>query len=136
MPITIQELKDLMAKATPGPWEIHEELGRDEAWCDWHRVGPYDLMSGRCNDDDRLLAKLPDIARLALELAEEVERLKIKAKCRHESLADDLEISTIEYCPKGCDGETCADGRVFCKGCDATVYDIHRGHEGCKYGRC
>lgn len=50
-----------MENHTPGPWEITENLGMDEAWCNWHRVGPVDLMGGSANANSRLIAAAPDM---------------------------------------------------------------------------
>lgn len=58
-----------------------------------------------------------------------------KPACRHKNLSDDIEASTVDYCPKGCDGATVVDGSVFCTDCGKVVYEIHFGHEGCRYGR-
>lgn len=55
--------------------------------------------------------------------------------CEHKKLTDDFEFDMLEYCPKGCDGAKMIDGRVYCEDCDETIYEVHRGHEGCKYGR-
>lgn len=51
----------MAAKHTPGPWEITEDLGMDEAWCNWHRVGPVDLMGSTANANSRLIAAAPDM---------------------------------------------------------------------------
>lgn len=55
--------------------------------------------------------------------------------CEHANLDDDIEVSVVEHCPKGCDGAAVVDGSVFCLDCNAVIYEIHSGHEGCKYGR-
>lgn len=52
----LRKLAELRERATEGPWQISERLGKDEAWCDWHRVGPFDLMGGNADDDDRYIS--------------------------------------------------------------------------------
>lgn len=49
------------AKHTPGPWVIQENTGMDEAWCDWHNVGPISLMGGKADANSRLIAAAPDL---------------------------------------------------------------------------
>jgi len=52
-------LADLERKAlaaTPGPWEVSEEEGWDEAWCDWHSVGPLSLKGGKLSADTAFIA--------------------------------------------------------------------------------
>ena len=46
---------------TKGPWEIVEDLGMDEAWCNWHKVGPFHLMGSKANADSRLIAAAPEL---------------------------------------------------------------------------
>lgn len=48
-------------KFTPGPWDIKENLGTDEAYCDWHKVGPVDLMGGKANGNSHLIAAAPEL---------------------------------------------------------------------------
>lgn len=48
-------------KFTPGPWGIKENLGTDEAYCDWHKVGPVDLMGGKANANSHLIAAAPEL---------------------------------------------------------------------------
>lgn len=85
-----------MAGHTPGPWEITENLGRDEAWCDWHQVGPIHLMGGKANANSRLIAAAPDM----LEALRYVEtRCVSEAAYPHASLEDrkmrDLVVAAI-----------------------------------------
>ena len=54
--------------------------------------------------------------------------------CEHKNKTHTLEQKDISWCPKGCEGST-IDLIVSCKDCGATIYEIHEGHEGCKYGR-
>jgi hypothetical protein len=49
------------AQHTPGPWVIKENTGWDEAWCDWHDVGPISLMGGEADANSRLIAAAPDL---------------------------------------------------------------------------
>lgn len=51
----VKELEALDAKATKAPWVITADsaMGRDEAWCYWHTVGPLELMGiGELATDD------------------------------------------------------------------------------------
>jgi hypothetical protein len=63
------------------------------------------------------------------------EQVQEQPECKHENLDDDFEFSQLEYCPKGHEGEPVLDGTVFCTDCGKVIYEVHRGHEGCKYGR-
>lgn len=54
-------------------------------------------------------------------------------KCSHENLTHTLEQGIID-CPKGCEGTT-VDLVITCKDCEKVIYEVHEGHEGCKYGR-
>jgi len=55
--------------------------------------------------------------------------------CRHRNIHVESSMSVVEYCPKGCDGETMIDLTVTCKDCCIVLHEEHTGHEGCKYGR-
>jgi hypothetical protein len=84
--MTIERVKELLAKATPGPWFVggHDFQGNVHLLQEQVDSGLSYLTSwGILNshgypveDNARLVAALPDIARLAIELSEEVERLK------------------------------------------------------------
>lgn len=50
-----------MSGYTKGPWDIQESTGWDEAWCDWHQVGPVSLMGPRADADSHLIAAAPDL---------------------------------------------------------------------------
>lgn len=77
----IQELKRLAEAATKGPWEITEEEGWDEAWCDWHRVGPFSLTGGKANNDSRYIAAAsPDTILALIEENERLRRVRIAAQ--------------------------------------------------------
>jgi len=56
-------------------------------------------------------------------------------KCVHKNLTHELVSEVVNYCPKGCDGEVITDLEVFCEDCKKVIYEVHQGHEGCKYGR-
>jgi hypothetical protein len=60
---------------------------------------------------------------------------EVQSVCKHPNLDDDFEVSVVEYCPKGCDGDVLIDGTVYCMNCNLVIYEVHRGHEDCKYGR-
>jgi len=60
MTIPLHELKRMMEAATklsPLPWTITEDSipGKEEAWCHWHRVGPFSMTGKDAHDDDRLV---------------------------------------------------------------------------------
>lgn len=80
MTLSKEQILALRDAATKGPWLIKENTGKDEAWCDWHEVGPFDLMGGEMNDDDRFLAALPEIAQTAIDALERVEELEKELK--------------------------------------------------------
>lgn len=72
MPITIEQIKELMERATPGPWgtQNHPNVrlriyGKGVCVCE------------AANDDARFIVALPEIAQLCLSQAEEIERLKL-----------------------------------------------------------
>lgn len=59
--LTCDELDRLAAlaeAATKGEWTITENTanGKDEAWCEWHRVGPFELMGEKADDNDHYIA--------------------------------------------------------------------------------
>ena len=85
MLLSREQIQELMDKAKKGPWEIKTSMGKDEAWCDWHRVGPFDLMGGEMTDNCRFLAALPDIAETALSALARVEELE-QIVARHKEL--------------------------------------------------
>lgn len=62
----LQQLKALAEAATPGPWIIEEGLPQDEAWCEWHNVGPFSLMGDKADADDKFIAAANPAAILAL----------------------------------------------------------------------
>lgn len=51
-----QRLREAMDGVTPGPWDIRENTGLDEMWCDWHDVGPKSLTGGEADADSRYIA--------------------------------------------------------------------------------
>lgn len=78
-----------MPGVTPGEWAIKERLGKDEAWCDWHSVGPLHLMGGEATADDRHIALCNpnNIAALLAErkaMRDEIERLREYYEAREE----------------------------------------------------
>lgn len=98
--ITIEQIKELLAKATPGPWEVKNDSanGKDEAWCYWHSVGPFELIGKDADNNSLFIAALPEIAQLCLGQAEELERLREqRARC-------------LDVCYK-------SDGMEICKNC-------------------
>lgn len=72
----LDEIERLLAAATQGEWGIQEELGQDEAWCDWHSVGPLQLTGGKANADDRLIAALHNAAPDLIAAARRVKVLE------------------------------------------------------------
>ena len=75
-------LQSLIAKAkaaTPGPWEITEDSagGKDEAWCHWHQIGPFDLTGEKPTADGLFIASCNPHLILALcELAMAAEEVQ------------------------------------------------------------
>ena len=75
--IDLAELEFKARAATKGEWDVFENLGQDEAWCDWHRVGPFDMTGGKASADDLFIqASRPSIV---LELIERVRAAEAKA---------------------------------------------------------
>ncbi len=72
--INIEELKKLALAAEPGPWEIKNDSTGDcsEAYCHWHRVGPFELMGKTADEDSRFIAAANPA--VILELIERLER--------------------------------------------------------------
>jgi hypothetical protein len=56
--MNLTNLRKIAEAATPGPWDTKEDEcnGKDEAWCYWHRVGPFSLMGEKLNHNDRFIA--------------------------------------------------------------------------------
>ena len=74
--IDLAELEAKARAATQGAWDVFENLGQDEAWCDWHRVGPFDMTGGKASADDLFIqASRPSIV---LELIERVRAAEAK----------------------------------------------------------
>lgn len=89
--IDLAELEAKARAATHGEWDIFENLGQDEAWCDWHRVGPFDMTGGKASADDLFIqASRPSIV---LELIERVRAAEAKT----------AEPVALETCPS-CNG--------------------------------
>lgn len=66
-PLTETELDALIqaeAKATKGPWAIVEDAanGKDEAWCEWHKIGPLDMTGAKPDSDGQFIAALRNAA--------------------------------------------------------------------------
>lgn len=76
--ITIEQIKELMGKATPGEWEIVPPVGEQIHWTigteggSKHAPVTWSLSEANTN----FIAALPSIAQLCIEQAEEIERLK------------------------------------------------------------
>ena len=89
--MTIQEIRELKAKATPGPWKA-EKCGyggfsiepeivhlEDDGGCgDPECCGGRDYAAVVDANNAKLIAALPDIAQLAIDLSEENKGLKEK----------------------------------------------------------
>ena len=75
--IDLAELEAKARAATHGEWDIFENLGQDEAWCDWHRVGPFDMTGGKASADDLFIQAAQP--RVVLELIESVRAAEAKA---------------------------------------------------------
>lgn len=85
--ITIEQLRELKAKATSAPWEKSEISSEEEYYQRWIYIGPAMIGCDRYGNNEELeqskndaayIAALPDIAQLALDLAKENEELKAK----------------------------------------------------------
>ncbi len=100
MTTQIEELKRLAMAATPGPWETKEDEwgGKEEAWCYWHKVGPFSLMGKELNNDSSYItAASPDVV-LALiaqnqELATSLREF-MELPLRGHTIADRLQFSS------------------------------------------
>lgn len=79
---TDAELDEMQARcdaATEGPWDINNDLGTDEIYCDWHSVGPIALVGQFADANSIFIAHArTDIPRLIAE----VRRLR---RARHGS---------------------------------------------------
>lgn len=72
--ITTEQIKELMAKAAPGPWNIYI----DRVHGAYINVGlRFSLYGEKIEDTGNFIAALPEIAQLCLSQAEEIERLKL-----------------------------------------------------------
>ena len=85
MPITIEQIKELMEKATPGKWKPYYCSYSGE-WGNTSGCGingkRWDHSYEECHHpvergDLEFIAALPEIAQLCLDQAEEIERLKL-----------------------------------------------------------
>lgn len=78
--MTDDELRGLLAKATPGPWDLDydNDVGHDDSYFfEWVKVGPA-ILADRddVNDPDaRLIALAPTLAAQRLADAEKIARL-------------------------------------------------------------
>lgn len=80
--MTIERVKELVAKANPPPWtcekyrnhNFKDENGEPKEFGRVHGVGW--ASGGLHGNDCCLIASVHDIARLAIELSEEIEQLK------------------------------------------------------------
>lgn len=70
---------------TAGPWNIEENTGWDEAWCNWHQVGPISLMGGEATANSRLIAASPE---LLADLTEIVDRFECALEAVHATKTD------------------------------------------------
>ncbi len=69
----ITELEAIESKATDGPWPITEGLDWDEAWCKWHKVGPFQLMDDTADDNDRFISTARDAMPKLIKRIKELE---------------------------------------------------------------
>lgn len=81
--MTIEHVKELLAKATPGPWRPGDDVfdqvvSEVDGECIVQSDDYYTSMGIGAPDDIPFIAAAPDIARLCIELSEEVERLRGK----------------------------------------------------------
>lgn len=85
---------------TAGPWDIKEETGWDEAWCDWHDVGPFSLMGPKADANSKHIARCsPDAIREIAAYVRELEQSRDDYKSdyfrRHKDATDHLERAVI-----------------------------------------
>ena len=74
------ELERLMREATdthPLPWTVTESTGMDEAWCDWHDIGPLSMPGGK---PDKALSLMYAAVNALPELLAKVKRLEAQCK--------------------------------------------------------
>jgi len=76
MPITIEQIKELMEKATKGEWACSV---KGEVTCVSTKLTPSSWMkiAESSVDNATFIAALPSIAQLCLDQAEEIERLNL-----------------------------------------------------------
>ena len=87
----LAERERLAKAATPGPWTIEEDTadGKDEAWCHWHRVGPFSLMGEKANANDYHIAAWSPA---------QVERVLAVVRCADYALRANLPIGGGDDC--------------------------------------
>ena len=75
----LEELRKLLAEATenhPLPWSVTESTGMDEAWCDWHEVGPLSLPGEKPGPAEALMLAAVNALPGLIARVEENERLR------------------------------------------------------------
>lgn len=91
----IKQLREAEKLATQGEWTIKEDLPMDEACCEWHDVGPFDMLGAKANADDNLIILMRNNLVTLLDYVEGLE--KEKAAC-------------LKYCQE-------QNGLPYCKNC-------------------
>lgn len=58
--MTLDELEALAKKATPAPWKIIPDVygEKEEAWCNWHELGPFTMTGKDADDDGRFIVAM------------------------------------------------------------------------------
>lgn len=120
MSLDLEELKRLAQAATPGPWEIKEHLGYDEAYCDWHQVGAIDLQGGEASADSQFIRSANPAAVLAL--IERVERAESRTAVLVREL---LEYKHGDSCSVEDEWDT-----LDTKGCECVLRLVDSNHPG------
>lgn len=94
--LTAQQIRELMEKATKGPWVDYGGFVHTEY--EYGEEGSIYVCGSSTKDDSAFIAALPDIAQTALDLYAKVEELeKEKARC----LEICQDVNGLPYC-KNC----------------------------------
>jgi hypothetical protein len=77
MQMTVDEIRALLAEATPGPWFVIPSFGKPSVCSDggWQVAK---VSGNRCDDNARLIAAAPTIAALAIAQAEQLTEAQVE----------------------------------------------------------
>jgi hypothetical protein len=77
----IADIRKAMEPMEKEQWVVKENLGFDEAWCDWHEIGPFSLPGGRVDLRERyIIAVQPSNIAAVLDALEMAERERDASK--------------------------------------------------------